>query len=104
MKLAIALGSAAVLLLDTAHASWFRRANTHVSRGQPGCAFDITSSGSFACPAGELSDGQIRLNGTEDTATFYIDGNGGITDSNGFGCIVTGKICPIEAYCQSSIR
>ena len=53
-----------------------------------GCGFTISSSGSFACPAGQLPDGQIRLNGTEDTATFYFS-NGGITNSKGFGCIVT---------------
>lgn len=59
--------------------------------GSDCCKFTISSSGSFACPAGELSDGQIRLNGTYDTATFCIDKQGGITDSHGFGCIVTGK-------------
>jgi hypothetical protein len=91
MGLTITLGYAVVLLLGSTHASWLDRTSTHVSRGQSGCPFDITSSGSFACPAGELSDGQIRLNGTENTATFYIDGNGGITDSNGYGCIVTGQ-------------
>jgi hypothetical protein len=91
MKLAITLSSAAILLPGTALASWFRRADMHVSRGNTGCGFEITSSGSFACTAGQLPDGQIRLNGTEATATFYIDANGGITDSKGFGCIVTGN-------------
>lgn len=90
MRSSITLGYASVLLLETTQASWSHQINTLASRGQSGCPFDITSSGAFACPAGELSDGQIRLNGTEDTATFYIDSNGGITDSNGYGCIVTG--------------
>lgn len=91
MKLVVTLGSAAMLLPNIALASWFHRDDMHVSRGNKGCGFEITSSGSFACPAGQLPDGQIRLNGTEDTATFYIDANGGITDSNGFECIVTGN-------------
>lgn len=55
------------------------------------CKFTLESSGPFACPAGELPDGQLRLNGTYDTATFCIGPDGGITDSNGFGCIVTGR-------------
>lgn len=60
---------------------------------QAGCTFTITSSGGIACPAGELSDGQIRLNGTEATASFTIL-NGQITDSAGRGCIVTGMESP----------
>lgn len=55
------------------------------------CRFTLSSHGSFDCPAGELEDGQIRLNGTYDTSTFCIDSEGGITNSRGFGCIVTGE-------------
>ena len=91
MKLVGTLGSAAILLPQTALASSLRRVDMHISRGTTGCGFDITSSGSLTCPAGQLPDGQIRLNGTEDTATFDIDANSGITDSNGFGCLVTGN-------------
>lgn len=72
----------------------FPARNDLLSRGGgkgQGCGFTLTSSGSFACPAGQLPDGQIRLNGTEDTATFYYS-NDGIIDSNGFGCIVTRKL------------
>jgi hypothetical protein len=54
------------------------------------CKFTISSGGSFVCPAGQLEDGQIRLNGTYHTSTFCIGPDGGITDENGFGCIVTG--------------
>jgi hypothetical protein len=90
MKIASQLASVALLLPGTALASWLNSADI-VSRGDKGCSFEITSSGSFECPAGELSDGQIRLNGTEDTSTFYINANGGITNSMGFGCIVTGN-------------
>ncbi|KAI7773856.1 uncharacterized protein LA080_009707 [Diaporthe eres] len=53
------------------------------------CKFTLSSSGPFSCPVGELLDGQLRLNGTYDTATFCIASDGGITDTNGFGCIVT---------------
>ncbi|KAH7371761.1 hypothetical protein BKA64DRAFT_767993 [Cadophora sp. MPI-SDFR-AT-0126] len=53
-----------------------------------GCSFTIISSGTFVCPAGQLDDGQIRLNGTQEVSTFYIN-NGQITDSKGRGCIIT---------------
>ncbi|KAG4428503.1 hypothetical protein IFR05_016014 [Cadophora sp. M221] len=88
MKLIIYLASVAAMMLNSFEASSFGSASAHEIRGHPGCAFSIESAGSFACPAGQLSDGQIRLNGTEETSTFYIDGDG-ITDLNGFGCIVT---------------
>ncbi|KAH7336121.1 hypothetical protein BKA65DRAFT_28151 [Rhexocercosporidium sp. MPI-PUGE-AT-0058] len=88
MKLAFALASGAAIIISTAQASWFGGTGFHAIRGHQGCAFSIESEGSFTCPAGQLSDGQIRLNGTEQTSTFYID-SGGITDSSGFGCIVT---------------
>jgi len=53
------------------------------------CKFTLSSTGGFDCPAGELLDGQIRLNGTYDSSTFCLDKEGGITNSRGFGCIVT---------------
>lgn len=56
------------------------------------CKFILSSSGSFSCPAGQLSDGQIRLNGSEPESTFCLDSKGGITDQNGYGCIVTGEL------------
>lgn len=59
--------------------------------GQEACTFTISSSGGISCPAGQLSDGQIRLNGSEPTAEFSIAG-GQITDSAGRGCIVTGMV------------
>ena len=57
--------------------------------GARGCGFKISSSGGINCPAGQLSDGQIRLNGTQEIATLYIL-DGKITDSENKGCIVTG--------------
>lgn len=62
-----------------------------VSAGGGCCKFTLSSTGSFACPAGQLPDGQIRLNGSEPESTFCIDSKGGITDEKGYGCIVTGK-------------
>ena len=54
------------------------------------CKFTISSTvGDIDCPAGELLDGQIRLNGTYDTSTFCISPTGGVTNARGFGCIVT---------------
>jgi hypothetical protein len=55
------------------------------------CKFTLSASGPFNCPAGQLPDGQIRLNGSEPTSAFCIDQSGKITDQNGFGCIVTGE-------------
>jgi hypothetical protein len=65
------------------------------------CKFTLSSSGPFSCPAGQLPDGQIRLNGSEPTSTFCIDKNGKITDQNGFGCIITGEF---TAYGQGNLR
>src|ERR1700726_2755801 len=90
MKSIVNLSYVLALLSGTALASRFSRSNSLTRRGDKGCSFTI-SSPEFPHPAGELPDGQIRLNGTEGTATFYIDAHGGITDSNGFGCIVTGQ-------------
>lgn len=56
------------------------------------CKFTLSSPKQFDCPAGELLDGQIRLNGTYETSTFCLDKEGGITNSRGFGCIVTGTV------------
>lgn len=79
LQLAVALGALPLI-------------SAYTKRGDESgcCKFTITSSGAFACPAGQLPDGQIRLNGTYDTSTFCISPDGGITDQNGFGCIVTG--------------
>jgi LysM repeat protein len=52
------------------------------------CMFTIMSSGDISCPAGQLSDGQIRLNGSYPSAEFTI-ANSQITDSSGRGCIIT---------------
>lgn len=50
------------------------------SDSNPGCPFTLSSSGSFDCPAGQLSDGQIRLNGSEETVSFYHQPGGGFID------------------------
>ncbi|KAI0123661.1 hypothetical protein BJ170DRAFT_697469 [Xylariales sp. AK1849] len=86
MKFLVGLTWATALSPSVAFASWLGRRGSS-SR----CGFTISSSGSFVCPAGQLADGQIRLNGSEAISTFYIDANGGITDVNGFGCTITDK-------------
>ncbi|KAJ8124333.1 hypothetical protein O1611_g9309 [Lasiodiplodia mahajangana] len=53
------------------------------------CPFSIQPSEPFTGYAGQLDDGQIRLNGSYGTSKFYFDSEGGITDSRGSGCIVT---------------
>lgn len=55
-----------------------------------GCTFSLSASGGIECPAGQLDDGQIRLNGSYPTAEFTIRGDK-IWDSTGKGCIVTRK-------------
>lgn len=65
-------------------------ARTIAGSGHDGCSFTLNSSGGIACPAGELPDGQIRLNGSYEISTFYIS-DGAITDSEGKGCLITGK-------------
>ncbi|CZR63611.1 uncharacterized protein PAC_13508 [Phialocephala subalpina] len=58
--------------------------------GNDCCRFTLSSKGLFSCPARQLPDGQIRLNGSEPESTFCLDSKGGITDQNSNGCIVTG--------------
>ncbi|KAK4118211.1 hypothetical protein N657DRAFT_606518 [Parathielavia appendiculata] len=50
--------------------------------------FTLSSGEPFIYPAGQLENGQIRLNGSYGTATFILS-SGAILDSDGFGCIVT---------------
>ncbi|KAK7539520.1 ubiquitin 3 binding protein But2 C-terminal domain-containing protein [Phyllosticta citribraziliensis] len=52
------------------------------------CCFDITASGGASGTVGQLSDGQNRIGGGYSPTSFCLN-NGGITDSNGRGCIVT---------------
>ena len=87
MKLLVGLAWAATLLPGFTDAGWFGGHNA-----APGCAFTISSTESFARPAGQLPDGQIRLNGSEPVSTFYIGADGGITDAKGSGCIVTSEL------------
>jgi len=56
----------------------------------PPCSnnFTITSSGGVSGVAGQLPDGQIRVNGSYPTSYFSLDGDQ-ITDAAGRGCIVT---------------
>jgi hypothetical protein len=91
MKFLRTLTVATALSPGLAVARWFylpRDKAATVSNDR--CEFTVSSDGAFACPAGQLEDGQIRLNGSYDTANFVLSG-GGIVDSRGFGCIVTGK-------------
>lgn len=57
-------------------------------RGQDGCCFQLKASGEQSGLVGQLGDGQNRIGGGYQPATFCIS-NGEITDSNGRGCVVT---------------
>lgn len=52
------------------------------------CCFQLTASGGQQGTIGQLSDGQNRIGGGYSPATYCIS-NGGITDKNGRGCILT---------------
>jgi hypothetical protein len=53
-----------------------------------GCTFELTASGGKSGTVGQLGDGQNRIGGGLAPATYHIS-NGGITDANGRGCILT---------------
>lgn len=55
------------------------------------CAFSLSASEPFNGDIWQFPDGQIRLNGSYEKATFWIDKDGGIKDTRGFGCYITGK-------------
>jgi hypothetical protein len=88
--LSLVVGTAA-FWTDSNFATWFFSSNTLATRQTQECSFTMSSSGFSAGPAGQLPDGQIRFNGSEMTAIFFMDLHGGITDSHGFGCVVTGN-------------
>lgn len=54
------------------------------------CAFSLSASAPFNSTLWQFPDGQIRLNGSYDKATFLIDKDGGLTDTRGFGCFIGG--------------
>ena len=56
-----------------------------------GCCFGLTASGGVSGTVSQLSDGQNRVGGASSSgnAARYCLNNGGITDGNGRGCILT---------------
>ncbi|OQD70565.1 hypothetical protein PENDEC_c022G04849 [Penicillium decumbens] len=63
--------------------------NALVGRGDS-CCFHLTSSGGASGSLGQLSDGQNRIGDNSlSPAQYCINSSGGITDSNGRGCILT---------------
>ena len=72
-------------------AAFAASANALVGRGA-NCCFHIDASGAAQGSLGQLGDGQNRIGDSNlSPAQFCIDSNGGITDANGRGCIVTGE-------------
>ncbi|KAG9550116.1 hypothetical protein KCU79_g14020, partial [Aureobasidium melanogenum] len=53
------------------------------------CCFHLTASGGPGGVVGQLSDGQNRIGQGLPGAQYCIDANGGLTDGNGRGCILT---------------
>ncbi|KAJ4345371.1 uncharacterized protein N0V89_011501 [Didymosphaeria variabile] len=58
-------------------------------RGQSQQCVQLQASGGASGTLGQLSDGQNRVGGGHSAACYCLDGNGGFTDSNGRGCILT---------------
>lgn len=52
------------------------------------CCFHLDASGAVTGSVGQLSDGQNRIGGGLPPAQYCI-ADGGITDANGRGCILT---------------
>lgn len=65
-------------------------ANALVARTSS-CCFHLTAAGGASGSVGQLSDGQNRIGGGLPPGTYCIGPNGGITDGNGRGCILTRK-------------
>jgi hypothetical protein len=64
--------------------------NALVGRGDS-CCFHLTASGGASGSVGQLSDGQNRIGDNSlAPADYCINSSGGIIDSNGSGCILTG--------------
>ncbi|KAL1797123.1 hypothetical protein ACET3X_003729 [Alternaria dauci] len=63
-------------------------ANAYVARANTQC-FKLSASGGASGVLGQLDDGQNRVGGGHPTGCYCLDGNGGFTDSNGRGCILT---------------
>ena len=77
MKLAIGV----VALAAAAQALVSRESN---------CCFQLTASGSVSGIVSQLTDGQNRVGATGlTTGTYCISSSGGLTDSEGRGCILT---------------
>ncbi|CAN9322460.1 unnamed protein product [Alternaria alternata] len=63
-------------------------ANAYVARANTQC-FKLSASGGASGVLGQLDDGQNRIGDNHPTGCYCLDGNGGFTDSNGRGCILT---------------
>jgi hypothetical protein len=61
--------------------------NAIITRWAP-CCFHLSASGAVTGTAGQLDDGQVRINGPLSASEFCIS-DSGITDANGRGCILT---------------
>ena len=90
MKLLPAVAVASALLPGPVFAGWASIPRRKPSLAATDRCFKLSSGEPFTFPAGQLENGQIRLNGSYDTATFVLS-NGSIHDSDLFGCIFTGK-------------
>lgn len=53
------------------------------------CCFHLSASGGASGSIGQLSDGQNRIGGGLPVGQYCIGSNGGITDGQGRGCILT---------------
>ncbi|KAF1817042.1 hypothetical protein P152DRAFT_469536 [Eremomyces bilateralis CBS 781.70] len=59
-----------------------------VARDAP-CCFHLSADGGPGGPVGQLDDGQNRIGQGLPEANYCLDNNGGLTDQDGRGCILT---------------
>ena len=55
------------------------------------CCFSLTASGGASGVLGQLADGQNRVGGNYPAGSYCINGQGGLIDASGRGCILTRK-------------
>jgi len=72
--------------------------NAIITRWAP-CCFHLSASGAVTGTAGQLDDGQVRINGPLSASEFCIS-DSGITDANGRGCILTRKFKAPQLDCH----
>ncbi|KAI9816030.1 MAG: hypothetical protein M1827_002022 [Pycnora praestabilis] len=70
--------------------------------GRSNCCFYLAATGGVSGTVGQLSDGQNRIGGNLSEGQYCIDSNGGLTDQNGRGCILTPPTTQFQCDTEAS--